>query len=289
MRLACVILNYNDSGSVKELHGLIRDYSSIDNIVIVDNLSTDGSYDSLKPLEDGHTYVIRSDKNGGYGYGNNVGIRYAKERLGATHALIANPDVEFSNDAIKTLRGAFEASERGDGKLAVAAPIVWESGTARDWKLPSAKRLVLERSKIYKRLCRPKRFYEPEYFRDKEQCQVDVVLGAMLMIDIAKMQEMGLYDEDIFLFEEENVLGFQCKKYGYMTLVFPKHEYLHKKSVSVNKNIRSRINREKIVNQSKLTALKKYYGVEPLGICAAGLFYKWCLLEIRMYELLKKH
>ena len=104
-----------------------------------------------------------------------------------------------------------------------------------------------------------------------------------------KMQEMGLYDEDIFLFEEENILGFQCKKFSYMTLVFPKHEYLHKKSVSVNKNIRSRINREKIVNQSKLTALKKYYGVGPLGMCVAGLFYKWCLLEIRMYELLKKH
>ena len=288
MKLACVILNYNDSDSVQELHGLIKEYESIDHIVIVDNCSTDDSYGILRGLEDAHTSVIRSDQNGGYGYGNNVGVRFAERHFGASHALIANPDVAFSNGTVEALKNAFLSSAAGDGKLAGAAPAVREGGKARGWKLPSAKELVLESSKAYQRLCSPKRYYPAEYFENKAFCKVDVVLGAMLMVDIAKMHTMGLYDESVFLFQEENMLGFQCKRFGFTTLVLPQEQYIHKNSVSVKKSIKSRINIEKIMFTSKLAVLKKYYDVGFWGIVMAKAFFEICLLEIRIYELLKR-
>ena len=34
--------------------------------------------------------VIRGEKNGGYGYGNNLGVRYAARINEATHVVIAN-------------------------------------------------------------------------------------------------------------------------------------------------------------------------------------------------------
>ena len=40
-------------------------------------------------------------KNGGYGFGNNVGIKYSVETLNADYVLIANPDVIFENDLIE--------------------------------------------------------------------------------------------------------------------------------------------------------------------------------------------
>ena len=48
---AIIILNYNDSQTVIDYVNLIKDYKSIDKILIVDNCSTDNSYEILKELE----------------------------------------------------------------------------------------------------------------------------------------------------------------------------------------------------------------------------------------------
>ena len=70
-----VILNYNDSETVEEYYNLIKDYHSIDRIVIVDNKSPDGSFKKLCLLNKGNVDVIQTDKNKGYSYGNNYRSR----------------------------------------------------------------------------------------------------------------------------------------------------------------------------------------------------------------------
>ena len=74
--LGVVVLNYNDAETVEKNISKIRDYSVIDHIVIVDNSSTDNSYDRLKKLCSDRIDVVKTDRNGGYGYGNNFGIKY---------------------------------------------------------------------------------------------------------------------------------------------------------------------------------------------------------------------
>ena len=91
--IGCVVLNYNDAKTTVEFVQRVKNMDSIDLIVVIDNCSTDDSYIQLKILESNKVHVIKSEKNGGYGYGNNVGIDYLKDKV--DYIMIANPDVIF--------------------------------------------------------------------------------------------------------------------------------------------------------------------------------------------------
>ena len=98
---SCMILNYNDAKIVKKLVTEIENYPVFNHIVVVDNCSTDDSYADLQSLVSEKVTVIKTDKNGGYGYGNNFGTRYIKEHFNSKYVLLSNPDVVFSNDLIQ--------------------------------------------------------------------------------------------------------------------------------------------------------------------------------------------
>ena len=107
VRLSCVILNYNDAETTEKLVKQIADYNVLHQIIVVDNASTDDSLERLKKLEadqPGRLHVLSADHNGGYGSGNNLGVRYAAGQGGATHVLIANPDVVFSEQSLDRRR-----------------------------------------------------------------------------------------------------------------------------------------------------------------------------------------
>lgn len=76
--VGCVVLNFNDSKTTIELLNRMKNMKSIDVIVVVDNCSTDDSFSVLKQYTSKKIQVIQSEKNGGYGYGNNCGIAFLK-------------------------------------------------------------------------------------------------------------------------------------------------------------------------------------------------------------------
>ena len=94
--IGVIILNQNDSDTTRKLCETIQGYDSIDHIVIVGNLSPDGSFWQLKSLAGDKVDVIQSDKNGGYSYGNNYGAFYLIDKYMVDILVIANPDVEFT-------------------------------------------------------------------------------------------------------------------------------------------------------------------------------------------------
>ena len=113
MQLSCVILNYNDAETTEKLVMQIADYDVLHQIIVVDNASTDDSLERLRKLESDanasqscKVRVISADHNGGYGSGNNLGVRCGAEQ-GATHVLIANPDVVFSEQSLKAMLAVF--------------------------------------------------------------------------------------------------------------------------------------------------------------------------------------
>lgn len=133
----CVILNYNDSKTTISLLSNIQYFQELDYIVIVDNKSTDDSYEQLKQYSNEKVHLILTERNGGYGYGNNFGIWYSYNHLGATEVLIANPDVIFSAECVKALKSAL--LEKKD--CAIVAPVMTNGMGKRDilaaWKKPT--------------------------------------------------------------------------------------------------------------------------------------------------------
>ena len=82
MQLSCVILNYNDAETTEKLVIQNAHYDVLRQNIVVDNASTDDSLERLRKLESDanasqscKVRVISADHNGGYGSGNNLGVR----------------------------------------------------------------------------------------------------------------------------------------------------------------------------------------------------------------------
>ena len=120
MKVAIVIVNYNDVEDTVKYVNTISKYNVINRVVVVDNLSTtSGAFETLKKLEDEKVYVIQSDKNGGYDYGNNIGIKYLESKGEEyDYIIVSNPDISVSEEAINS---CLEKIEKDD-KIAVIAP-----------------------------------------------------------------------------------------------------------------------------------------------------------------------
>lgn len=259
MATACIVLNYNDTMTTIRLVEAIKDYPSFDYLVLVDNCSSDNSFEVLSKLRSDRIHVIRTERNGGYGYGNNRGVEYANSVLGAEFAVIANPDVEFTNECINPL---FEELQK-DCNCGVIAPVSLDpkGNLSRNvaWKQLSPFFEVLGSSVLINRLIRHRSRYSSEYlFGTSESKEVDIVPGSLLAINIDHFISSGMYDEEVFLFCEEKILSWRLRSIGKTTKLFVDASYVHRHSETINKNISSYVKRTEIWLRSKKHFLRKY-------------------------------
>lgn len=287
MITSCVILNYNDSETTISLIKQLENYCELDYIVIVDNMSTDDSYEILKKFESIKIYVVSSEYNGGYGYGNNFGIRYSYEKLNTDFTLIANPDVIFSNRCVRKLRQVL--IEKKECAVSAAIPLNFNEKRQKiiAWKLPSIIQEVLSASIVLSKIFGSFTSYSAEYYKNKELCYVDVVQGAMLMVDTKLMIKYGMYDEDFFLYGEEQVLAKKLKQNGYKSVLLLNENYVHNHSVSINKSYKSLIKKRQLMMNSKLLYLKKYLKMERIKFYFSVTFFKLLLVEAWFISIIK--
>jgi len=100
------------------------------------------------------------------------------------------------------------------------------------------------------------------------------------MADMNALMECGLYDEEIFLYYEEKILGFQLKKKGYGTILLLNQSYIHLHSVSINKNVKSILKKQAILHKSKLHYYKNYLGINRFQECLVRAFLVFLMAEI---------
>lgn len=122
--VAVIILSYN---AKEELRKAIMsvDYCSYPNlsIIVVDNNSIDGSCEMVS-AEFRHVNLIRSEKNLGFGGGNNLGIEMAKE-LGADFMFFLNDDAVVEKN---TISGLVEFMKHNPD-AAISTPLILQKGT----------------------------------------------------------------------------------------------------------------------------------------------------------------
>ena len=64
-KIGIVVLNYNDYKETREYIDTIKKFRTINEIVVVDNNSTDASYEVLKRMEKGNITVLKAKENNG--------------------------------------------------------------------------------------------------------------------------------------------------------------------------------------------------------------------------------
>ena len=278
--IGCVVLNYNDADTTLDLLKRIEPIEIIDQIVLVDNKSTDNSLERLKEQESNKVHVVCAKKNGGYGSGNNVGIEYLRKNYSCDYIIIANPDVIFDESVIKKMINEF------DEDTVIVAPLTLNSKKERQlpiaWKVPTVKDYFLFSSIVLNKIFKP--FQYPTQFFNTDICEVDCVQGCLFMLNNSLIEDK-LYDENIFLFFEESCIGKQFKDKGYKTKLLMNVDYIHNHSVSINKAFNSEARKRKITLDSFYTYFEDYYSLSGFTKGIMRIYKKFIYIE--NYILLK--
>jgi GT2 family glycosyltransferase len=172
-------------------------------IFVVDNASEDGSVEMVASRHPAVRLIANPD-NRGFGRANNQALRLATGQ----YALILNPDTLVTGEAIRrllafmethpraALAGPEQYNERGQIKRTLSHLRLRES---LEYELERLLSLVSTRTRII--------FAAPR--------QVPLVNAACWIVRRQVMQEIGLFDESLFLYGEEPDICHRMKKAGW--------------------------------------------------------------------------
>lgn len=253
--LVFVIINYNTKALTEKLVANVKDYQSISKILIVDNASTDDSYQELKKLENDRIEVLQAEENKGFSAGMNIGAKRAIELFSKCDIIFSNTDIIISSEeTIEILQTALKMR-----RVAVASPVVFQENTiSRGWKIPSAKEeILINLPGIGKKFQKKYMFYDEDHYKGKYS-YVEAVSGCFFMIKSEALKRVNYFDENVFLYYEENILGEKLRNSSYTLVICNEALIIHDHSVSIDHNVGT-INKFKILKTSQRYFQKKYH------------------------------
>jgi GT2 family glycosyltransferase len=203
MDLSIVILNYNTR---ELLRGCLRSLEQADSggrsieVLVVDNASSDGSADMVE-AEFPSVTSIRSPRNGGFAYGNNLALA----RCQGDAVLVLNPDALLPRDGIPRLLERLAAHPeagiigpkllRPDGSMHLACRRSFPTPPTAFYRVSGLSRLF-PRSPVFGR-------YNLTFVDENQAMEVDSVCGACMLLRREVIDRIGLLDERFFMYGED--------------------------------------------------------------------------------------
>lgn len=257
-KIGMVIVNYNDFTMTSRLLNNVKDYKCLDLIVVVDNNSSDNSYDKLKEFESNRITIIKNS-NRQYSSGLNVGAKYLIKKVGDCNIIFSNSDI-----IIKGEEDLKKLSSNINKDIVAVGPTVEEHDVLnRGWHLPTTNQEILFNIPLLSRYFKQKYLpYGEEHFK-KDTSIVDVVSGCFFVVDSKFLMNHGYFDETTFLYYEEQIFAMKVKEQGKKELIDNKVTIIHDHSVSIDKNI-NRLKKQKILKISQRYFAKKYLKANKL-------------------------
>ena len=214
MKLSVVIVNYNVRHYLWQcLDSVVRASTGLDvEIFVVDNASTDGSIDYVSASFPNVKYICNTE-NVGFARANNQAIRQATGDI----VLLLNPDTIVSEHTFAHCLHFFELHPRA-GVLGVHM-LNRDGSFARE----SRRGLPTPATSFYKMigLCRlfpthPRYgHYYMSHLPEYADGQIEVVSGAFMMLRRDTLSQVGLLDEDYFMYGEDVDLSYRIGKGGW--------------------------------------------------------------------------
>ena len=220
MNLAIVIVNWNTAALLRScLHHLQAQEDGSSRIIVVDNGSTDGSA-KMVAAEFPRVRLLRNEANLGFAAANNQGIRLALAG-GAPYVALLNSDTEATPAAMIAL-AAFLAQNPGVG--AVGPRLVRADGAPQPYGFGSDPTLPY----LFARALRQAIFHRPMHdWAEVGVRQVDWVSGACLVARREALEAIGLLDEAIFMYFEDNDWCLRVRRAGWRVMHDPRVTVVH--------------------------------------------------------------
>ena len=232
-------------------------------MIIVDNCSPNGDFKELSQ-KSGDFIFLASDQNRGYAAGNNIGLRYCIKNS-YEYALILNNDILFSD---KNLLCKLLNAIQKDRSIAAISPDIYSPQGYlynRDAKRPSFFDLTLGLLAYRKK---GRKIHDLGGYAYVYRPQ-----GCCMLLDVRKVSDINLMDENTFLYSEEIILAERFLRKDFRCACCFETNVIHAHSTIVQKNIqKNKI--KKIKLESFDYYLKEYRRFSKLkrGLCL--LFYR---------------
>lgn len=263
-KLAVIILNYNDYEQTINCIDNLIDIDFKSNIVIVDNKSENNSFDILqeKYYNYNNIHVIQSEKNGGYSYGNNFGMKYAIKNLDVDYLCIMNPDVIVTYNSI--FNNLVNKLEKNDDISAISAVMILNNKfnyNGMCWDLPTNKTIYKNHIMFMKNSKRKREIYVDE----DGIAKVDVIPGSFFIIKKNDLEKINFLDEKVFLYNEENLLSLRLRKIDKNVALSISDFYFHNHINNKEKlSLKKFLDNNQIGYESRKYLCKLYYSKNSL-------------------------
>jgi GT2 family glycosyltransferase len=225
MKLSIVIVSYNVRNYLEQcLQSVKQALDGIEGeVFVVDNRSDD---DSVETLRTNYPWVrlIVNQENMGFSRANNIAIREAC----GEYVLLLNPDTIVEKDTLREVLGFMEEHPKAGG-----AGVMMHNA---DGSLAPESRRALPTPWVscLKMLGFSKRYYMSHLPWDKPG-RIEVISGAFCFLRRNALDEVGLLDEDFFMYGEDIDLSYRLLKGGWENWYLP-YSITHFKGKSTQKS-----------------------------------------------------
>ncbi len=266
-----VIVNYRTAELVIDcLRSLSTQVSDLGGgrAVVVDNASGDGSAEKLSAAikREGWSswaLVAQLERNGGFSFGNNAGIRMALSAdKPVGHLMLLNPDTIIRPGAVSALVCFMEEHPEvgiAGSQLEDAAGSLESSG--HSFPSPISELDAGARLGALNRLLR--RYVVTPAVTCDHARPCDWVSGASMMIRMRVIADIGWMDEDFFLYFEEVDFCRRAQRAGWQCWLVPDSRVVHLEGASTGISVSSK-RRPTYWYDSRRRFFVKHYGVAGL-------------------------
>ena len=282
MDVSVIIINYNTKdltmNCLRSVYASKTGYAY--EVILVDNASSDGSVEEISQIFP-NVRIIANKENVGFGRANNQAAEVSTGR----YLYILNSDTEIEKDVIQNVVSYGDANPEAG---IIGNRSHFPDGRPQEsvYKFPSLlSELIFFAIGIIKMgdifLFKLNKYND---LQPDAPLEVDVVAGFSMFIKRELYEQIGLFNERIFMFYEDNELCYRAKKTGYKNIYFPGAAIMHVNGGSVRK-----------YRQNHAMLIKCYEGAcvyfnETKGASYLWLFKTLCVLswyaELLLFSLL---
>ncbi|MDX6674536.1 MAG: hypothetical protein QOH11_1954 [Solirubrobacteraceae bacterium] len=277
--LTAVVLNWRTpEHTLEAVSALVGDGVPAARIVVVDNASGDGSAERLRAqLPDGPLLAL--DENEGFARGNNLG---AAALPGDAYLFVNSDAFVRAPGSVERLLGAL-----GDAHVGIAVPrLLNQDLTLQPSVVPPSTPLPeLVRASGLSRFV-PNRL-QPSlgtHWDHAESRLIRAAIGAVLLVRGRAWEELGGFDERLFMYAEDLDLFRRAEAHGWGARFVADAEFVHLGGASADQRW-SRPERAERVARAEAAMLREQVGPArarlTLGLMAAGVGARAVLHRIR--------
>ncbi len=209
-KIFIIVLNYNGKNCLLTTIRSIFQLTYLNfEVILVDNNSTDGSLEKIKHYFS-KLIIIKNSQNLGFSTGNNIGIKYALER-GADYVWLLNNDTQVMSNSLTKL---IEDTQKNTS-VGISSPTILEKATKKIW-FSGGKINWFTMKSLHLKENLTKNYYASDF-----------ISGCAMLIKVSVFKNVGLLDEDYFLYWEDADFSVRAKKMGYQLLVSAHSKIYH--------------------------------------------------------------